>query len=80
MRNKKSKMVWKGSPRSYSAIMNKIKEEVGDVDSDYLKMSDAELEKLPAEDENGICFYEVGDVLLGKEALIRFVKNKRIYK
>ena len=74
----KPKLAWKGGPRSYSSIIEGIRNEVGqEVDSEYLDMSDAELDRLPAEDVDGICFYEVGEILLGKEALIRFVKNNR---
>lgn len=74
----KRKRIYKGEPRSYSSIIEGISNEVGEeVDSEYLGMSDKELDKLPAEDKDGICFYEVGEILLGKEALIRFVKNKR---
>ncbi len=74
----KPKLAWKGEPRSYSSIIEGIRNEVGqEVDSEYLGMSDDELDGLPAEDGNGICFYEVGEILLGKEALIRFVKNNR---
>jgi len=74
----KPQLAWKGEPRSYSSIMSEIKQEVGDAsDSKYLKMSEEELMCLPAEDENGLCFYEVGEILLGKEALLRFVNNQK---
>jgi len=60
--------------------MSEIKQSVGDAsESKYLSMSEEELMGLPAEDDNGICFYEVGEILLGKEALLRFVKNNRMY-
>jgi hypothetical protein len=71
-------LVWKGKERSYSSVMKKIKSEVGDIENnEYLKLSDDELDKLPSEDDDGLCFYEVGEILLGKESLIRFVKNYR---
>ena len=77
----KPQLVWKGEPRSYSSIMGEIKQSVGDVsESKYLSMSEEELMGLPAEDKNGICFYEVGEILLGKEALLRFVNNHKLYK
>ena len=73
-------LVWSGKERSYSSVMNKIKSEVGDIkNSEYLKLSDDELDELPSEDKDGLCFYEVGEILLGKESLIRVVKNDRSY-
>ena len=66
--------------RSYGSIIKDIKQKAGDIsESKYLSMSEEELMGLPAEDKNGICFYEVGEILLGKEALLRFVKNYMNY-
>jgi hypothetical protein len=66
--------------RGYIDTMESLRKEVGDVSGCiYLHMSDGDLEMLPAEDENGLCFYEVGNVLLGRDSLIRFVKNWRVY-
>lgn len=76
---KRVKKVYVSEPRSYASIMEKIRKQVGEVKEDYFKMSDEELEGLPVEDENGLVFYEVGDILLGRDSLIRFVKNNRIY-
>jgi hypothetical protein len=42
----------------------------------YASMSEEELNKLPAFEENGdFKYYSVGDVLLGKLSLIQFVKS-----
>lgn len=41
----------------------------------FLQMTDRELDSLLAFDEDGqVCMYEVGGVLLGKNALLRWVE------
>jgi len=44
--------------------------------SSYIQMSKSDLEKLEAFDINGnVKFYEIGGVLLGKSALLKFVET-----
>ncbi len=46
----------------------------GDV---YLKMNNRQLMRLPAFDADGVVFYRVGRMLLGKEALVRWVQEQK---
>lgn len=48
----------------------------------FLQMTDLELDSLLAFDEDGqVCMYEVGGVLLGKNALLRWVEcHKNVRK
>ena len=44
----------------------------------FLQMTDSELDELLAFDDDGqVCMYEVGGVLLGKNALLRWVECHR---
>jgi len=46
--------------------------------SEYLKMSNKQLNKLPAFDDNGdIIFYRAGRLLFSKESLIRWVQEEK---
>ena len=44
---------------------------------EYVKMTSKQLSRLPAFDENGVVFYKIGRVLLGKEALLRWVQTQK---
>ena len=49
--------------------------------SRFLQMTDSELDSLLAFDDDGqVCMYEVGGVLLGKNALLRWVECHRIVR
>ena len=44
---------------------------------EYLRMSNKQLNRLPAFDSEGIVFYRVGRLLLGKSALIKWVQEQK---
>ena len=55
--------------------MKRRRNRIGD---EYLRLSEQELADLPSENEDGLVFYEVGKVLMGKEALLRWVSCHKI--
>jgi hypothetical protein len=65
--------------KSLNDLMRELEALKGDDGRRFLEMEEGVLEALPAFEEDGsVCMYEVGGVLLGKGALLRWVECHKI--
>lgn len=69
-------------------VNNRLRDLIGDLEAltgddggRYLEMEGVVLNALPTFEEDGsVCMYEVGGVLLGKSALLRWVECHKIVR